>query len=51
MVVTVPGLVAFVLMLVIAGYESRSETATVFTLETFDIVSRSSGPAVEAVPA
>jgi Ca2+-transporting ATPase len=30
------GLAAFVLMLVVAGYHSRSETATVFTLDTFD---------------
>ena len=30
------GLAAFVLMLVVAGYQSRSETASVFTLDTFD---------------
>jgi Ca2+-transporting ATPase len=30
------GLTAFVLMLVVAAYECRSETGTVFTLDTFD---------------
>jgi Ca2+-transporting ATPase len=30
------GLAAFVLMLVVAGYHSRSESASVFTLDTFD---------------
>jgi Ca2+-transporting ATPase len=30
------GLAAFVLMLVVAAFESRSETASIFTLDTFD---------------